>query len=64
MEKLPVIIALTLVVAACAHHRQPKARCTGHLERINVSRPASPTDPVTQQEDAPNEQPTPESDEP
>ena len=63
MGKIPAIIALTLAVAACAHHRQPKARCTGHLERINVSEPARRTDPVAQG-DAPNEQPKPEGNEP
>ena len=48
MWKLPAIIAFTLAVVACAHHRQPKARCTGHLERINVSTPANPADPNSQ----------------
>jgi hypothetical protein len=62
MSKLTPIIALTLAVAACAHHHQPKARCTGHLERINVIAPASSTDPAPQQLDAPNEQPKREGD--
>jgi hypothetical protein len=62
MPKLAPIIALTLAVAACAHHRQPKARCSGRLERINVSAPASPTDSVPHQEDAPNGQQKPEGD--
>ncbi len=42
---IALALALALALGACAHHRQPKARCTGHLERINVSAPASAKDP-------------------
>jgi hypothetical protein len=64
MWKLPAIIAFTLVVVACAHHRQPKARCTGHLERINVSTPATPADSSPQQQELPNDQTKREGNEP
>jgi hypothetical protein len=63
MWKLPPIIVLALALSACAHHRQPKARCTGPLERINVSAPASTTDPSPHQQDAPKEEPKDEGNE-
>jgi hypothetical protein len=56
MWKLPAIIAFTLAVVACAHHRQPKARCTGHLERINASTPVPSADSSPQQQEPPNDE--------
>ncbi|MFL6605773.1 MAG: hypothetical protein ACJ8R9_31230 [Steroidobacteraceae bacterium] len=56
MWKPALLIALALALSACAHHRQPKARCAGPLERINVSVPASATDPSPHRQDAPEEE--------
>jgi hypothetical protein len=56
MWKTAPLIALALALGACAHHRQPKARCTGPLERINVSVPASTTDSRPHQQDVPKEE--------
>jgi len=60
MWKLALVICLILALSACAH-RQPKARCTGHLERINVAAPASTErpgpDPSPQSQTAPTEEP-------
>ena len=35
MRNLLPLIALAVFLTGCAHQRQPKARCTGPLERIN-----------------------------
>lgn len=57
MLKLASLIILALELAACSHYRQPKARCTGHLERINLAAPVDPTDAGPHRQDPPNEHP-------
>lgn len=41
---LVLTLAASVLLTACAHQRQPKARCTGPLERINVAALARPAD--------------------
>jgi len=60
MWRVWTIAVLALALSACAHHRQPKARCTGSLEPINVSTPASTSDPPPASQAAPNEEPNDE----
>lgn len=55
MSKVALLIVLALPLGACAHH-QPKARCTGPLERINVSAPATTTAPSPHHQDAAHQQ--------
>jgi hypothetical protein len=37
--KLLTVLIIAIVLTACASHRQPRAKCSGSLERINVSLP-------------------------
>jgi hypothetical protein len=37
-------LAATALLTACAHQRQPQARCSGPLERINLMAPAGDAD--------------------
>jgi hypothetical protein len=55
MWRLWMLVVLSLAFSACAH-RQPKARCTGPLERINVAAPAHATDPRPETQGVPREQ--------
>jgi hypothetical protein len=50
MWRVLIVAVLAVVLSACAHHRQPKVRCTGPLEGINVSTPANTgaSDPAQQ----------------
>lgn len=61
MSKQAPFIVLTLAAAvlltACAHQRQPRARCTGPLERINVTAPAVGDDNRAAPPDASEDQP-------
>jgi hypothetical protein len=41
MLKLITILTLAISLTACASHRQPRAKCSGPLERINVLSPES-----------------------
>ena len=63
MWKVAAVVLLVLALSACAH-RQPKARCTGSLERINVSPPKSTTDPGPHPHAPPNEESKDEGSEP
>lgn len=50
-------LAATVLLTACAHQRQPQARCSGQLERINLTAPLADADNSA-------ELPTSSSDEP
>jgi hypothetical protein len=60
MLKLAPVICLILALSACAHQRQPKARCTGPLERINIAAPASTERPAPDRSPQPQVSPTEE----
>jgi len=53
MVKMASVLLLVLCLAACATYRQPRVKCSGHLERINVSVPEEATPPTA---DAPEEE--------
>ncbi len=53
MWKCALLVSVVISLASCAHRGQPKARCTGHLERINVAAPESAKDPSTDPKDGP-----------
>ena len=63
MRKVLMLVLLFLALSACAH-RQPKARCSGPLERINAAAPANTADPSPHPQSAPIEQPKDEGSEP
>jgi hypothetical protein len=46
MLKLLTLSILAIALTGCAAHRQPRAKCSGPLERINVTPPENVTAPA------------------
>jgi hypothetical protein len=56
MHKELPLVALALALSACAHHGQPRARCAGPLERINVPTQENVAEPAPMRPEAPKDE--------